>query len=200
MADFNLAELQRLLANLIRVGTVEELDEATGKVKVNVSGLTSDWLDVGAQSAGRVRKWSPKQQGEQVVLFAPYGDLSQAVVGFSLFQDAHPANGGSKAQETVTFADGSTVDYNQKTNTLTVSVSGAGNVVVNCKVATVNAETGATFNTPEAKFTGHVTIEQGLAVTGDAIVTGGDVKADEISLKLHKHPTAPPGPLSAPVP
>lgn len=200
MSDFNVADLQRLLANLIRVGTVEELDEATGKVKVNVSGLTSDWLNPGAASAGRVRKWSPKQVGEQVVLFAPYGDLSQAVVGFSLFQDDHPANGGSKAQETVTFADGSSVDYNQKTNTLTVNVSGAGNVVVNCKVATVKADTSVTVDTPEAGFTGHVTIANGLAVTGDAIVTGGDVKADAISLKLHKHPTAPPGPVSAPIP
>lgn len=200
MSDYNVAELQRMLANLIRVGVIEELDEAAARVKVNVSGLVTDWLPWGTDAAGRVRKWSPKQVGEQVVLFSPYGDPSQAIVGPSIFQDAHPANASSKAQETATFADGTTVDYNMGTNTMTITVAGAGNVAVNCKVATVKADTSMTIDSPETHITGHVTIDNGLSVTKDAIITGGDVKADTISLKQHKHPTAPLGPVSAPIP
>lgn len=175
-----------MLSNMVRIGKITALDEANARVKVSVSGLETDWLPWGVDSAGRSRKWSPKQVGEQVMLFSPYGDPDQGVVGHSLYQERFPAPGNKKGQEVTTFADGTTVTYDQAANAMTITVAGSGVVNVSCKTATVNAADKMTFNTPEAEFSGHVTIKDGLAVTKDAIITGGDVKADEISLKLHK--------------
>lgn len=153
------AETERILANLIRVGTVAQLDEANARVKVSVAGLTTDWLPWITARAGATRTWSAPRPGEQVVVLAPYGDPAQAVVLPSLYQDSHPAPSNTKDAEHVIFPDGSTVDYNSASNTLNVTVAGAGKVVVNCKEATINAETSVTLNTPQTTCKGKLTVE-----------------------------------------
>lgn len=153
------AETERILANLIRVGTVAQLDEGNARVKVSVAGLTTDWLPWITARAGATRTWSAPRPGEQVVVLAPYGDPAQAVVLPSLYQDSHPAPSNTKDAEHVTFPDGSTVEYNSASNTLNVTVAGAGKVIVNCKEATINAETSVTLNTPQTTCKGKLTVE-----------------------------------------
>lgn len=192
--SYEIGELQRQLANLIRVGVIDELDEANARVKVKVAGLLTDWIPWGTSRAGSTRFVSMPSLGEQVVLFSPYGDTSQGVVGFSLYQDQHPAPSNSKHAEVTVYPDGSVIEYNSETNTLTVTVSGSGNVILNCKTATINAESNVLVNTPEAEFSGHVTIKNGLAIEG------GTVTHDGVNIsKTHTHkgsPTAPTGPVS----
>ena len=187
--NYEVGELQRQLANLIRVGVISELDEANAKVKIKVAGLTSTWLPWGTSRAGSTRTVCMPSPGEQVLVFSPYGDTAQAVVGHSIFQDAHPSPATSKDKPTTVYPDGSTVEYDSASNTLTVTVAGAGNVIINCKNATVNAETKLLVNTPEAEFSGHVTVKNGLAIEGGTVTHDGK----NIS-KTHTHE----GPSSAP--
>lgn len=77
---------------------------------------------------------------------------------------------------------------------------------VNSKTSTINAEQKVTVNSPLSEFTGDVTIQKSLTVTGGAAISGGsgasvegnmaitngDVTADAISLKQHTH-TCPDG-------
>lgn len=176
MNDFNLGEVQRQLANMIRVGKVVELDEANARVKVQASGLTTAWLPWGAARAGTTRTTSMPTVGEQVMVFSPYGDTAQGVVGFSLYQDDHPAASDSKDKHATDYPDGTRVEYNSETNTYTMTVAGDAKVIINCKEATVNSENTVTVNTdqatinadtsvlvdtPQATFTGAVTV-QGL--------------------------------------
>lgn len=184
MRDYEEGEFSRQLANLVRVGTISELDEANARVKVSVSGLTTDWIPWTAGRAGNTRQWSPPRVGEQVVLASPYGDLGQAVVIGSLFSDDKPAPATSKDQETTVYPDGSTVDYNSVSNTLTVTVAGAGNVVINCKVATVVAETSVTLDTPNTNCTGNLTVDGNFTmgsagatatITGNVAITGSSL-------------------------
>lgn len=176
--SFEFSELQRMLANVVRVGRVAELDEAGARVKVTTSGVKTDWLPWGAARAGTTRSTSMPSVGEQVVMFSPFGDTSQAVVGFSLYQDDHPAASTSKDKDATIYPDGSVVEYDSASNTLTVTVSGSGNVVINCKVATVNAETSVTLNTPETNCTGNLAVAgaisygQGMTGTGGAQING----------------------------
>lgn len=164
MSGYDVSELNRQIANLVRIGSVAELDVTNARVKLSVSGLTTDWLPWAAARAGKTRTWSPPQIGEQVIMVSPFGDMGQAVVVGSLFQDESPAPAASKDQETTVYPDGSTVDYNSATNTLTVTVAAGGNVVVNCKVATINAETSVTLDTPEAVVTGNLTVQGSTSV------------------------------------
>lgn len=176
--SFEQVELQRQLANVIRVGRVVELDEAAARVKVSTSGITTDWLPWGAARAGTTRSTSMPSVGEQVVMFSPFGDTAQAVVGFSLYQDDHPAASTSKDKHATIYPDGSVVEYDSASNTLTVTVAGSGNVVVNCKTANVNAQDSVTLNTPETTCTGNlvvaggITYGQGMTGTGGATING----------------------------
>lgn len=181
-----MGEMGRQLANLVRVGKILQLDEANARVKVSTAGLTTDWLPWGAARAGTTRKGSMPSIGEQVMLFSPFGDLSQAVVGFSLYQDDHPAPTTSKDQETAVFPDGTAVEYDSASNTLTVTVAGAGNVIINCKVATVNADTSVTLDTPQTTLTGNLTVQ------GATVVQGITSRGKNIS-DTHTHTGVVPG-------
>lgn len=128
MSDYELSEISRLFANLIRVGKISELDEANARVKVQTSGLTTDWLPWGSMRAGKTRAWSPPQVGEQVVLASPFGDMGQAVVIGSLFSDDSPAPAASKDQETVVYPDGAQQDYNSASHAFTLQVPAGGSI------------------------------------------------------------------------
>lgn len=176
MSGYDVSELNRQISNLVRIGTVKELDEANARVKLSVSGLTTDWLPWSAARAGKTRTWSPPQVGEQVIMVSPFGDMGQAVVVGSLFSDTDPAPAASKDQETTVYPDGSTVDYNSATNTLTVTVAGNGNVVVNCKTATVKAATSVTIDTPQTTVTGKLTV-QGATDVQAILSRGKDISS-----------------------
>ena len=148
------SETERVLANMIRVGVVSALDEANARVQVNVGGLTTSWLPWITSRAGATRTWSAPRAGEQVMVLAPYGDTTQAVVLPAIYQDDHPAPAASQAVERVEFPDGTFVDYNSETNTLNIDVAGNAKVIVNCKEATINAATSVTLNTPQTTCTG----------------------------------------------
>lgn len=159
MSDYQSTEMSRQLANLVRVGKISQLDEANARVKVNTAGIETDWLPWGAARAGNTRTWSPPRVGEQVVIASPYGDIGQAVVIGSLFSDEKPAPASSMHQETTVYPDGSTVDYNSQSNTLTLTVAAGGNIIINCKHATVNAENDATINTQTATIAASTSVE-----------------------------------------
>lgn len=177
MSGYDIGELQRQISNLFRIGKVVELDEANARVKLSVSGLTTDWLPWCTARAGKTRTWSPPQIGEQVAMASPFGDMGQAVILGSLFSDDNAAPAASKDQETTVYPDGSTVDYNSATNTMTVTVAGGGNVVVNCQVATINAGTSVTLDTPETHCTGNLTVDGLLTFAGGMVGAGGGTTA-----------------------
>lgn len=203
--SFASAEIERLLANLLRVGVVTHLDEAQARVRVRVGGLSTDWLPWIASRAGATRAWSAPRPGEQVLVLSPYGDPAQAVVLPAIYQDAHPAPATSKDLERVIFPDGAVVEYDSAAKRLTVTT--AGNVVINCATATINAGTGVTIDTPQTTCTGALTVQglltyQGglagsggsgasligaLQVTGDVAITGALTNNNKNVGSTHKH-------------
>ena len=209
--NFAAAEIERLLANLIRVGVVTALDEANARVQVKVGGLSTDWLPWITARAGATRTWSAPRPGEQVLVLSPYGDPAQAVALPAIYQDAYQAPAASKDVDRVVFPDGAVVQYDSAAKVLTVTT--AGNVIINCTQATVNASDSVTLNTPQTTCTGNlrvngntvvdgttlskgkITGQGGLAVSGgtgatvagNMAITGGEVSADGINLKTHRH-------------
>lgn len=64
----NTAELSRLLANLIKQGTIAESDPAAGRVRVQHGGLTTDWLPYFVPAAGGVSVHRPPSVGENCIV------------------------------------------------------------------------------------------------------------------------------------
>lgn len=130
MSGYDLSELNRQIANLVRIGSVAELDATNARVRLSVSGLTTDWLPWAAARAGKTRTWSPPQIGEQVIMVSPFGDMGQAAVVGSLFQDESPAPAASKDQETTVYPDGAKIDHNSATHTTNLTLNAAGTLNV----------------------------------------------------------------------
>ena len=87
----NIPELLRLLHNLIRLGTIAEVDHRAARVRVKTGELLTDWLPWLEGRAGTTRDWDPPTKGEQVILFSPGGDPANGVVLCGLCSNAHPA-------------------------------------------------------------------------------------------------------------
>lgn len=114
--EYEVGELQRQMANVIRVGKILALDETTARVKVSVGGLTTDWLPWAVSRAGGNRTWSAPEIGEQVLVLSPYGDPGQGVVVPSIYQDDNPAPADSKDVDRIVYGDGTVHEYNRATN------------------------------------------------------------------------------------
>lgn len=184
MNNYDLTEMNRSISNMIRVGNIRAVDVANARVRVAFGGCVSDWLPWGTSRAGNRRDWTAPNVGEQVMVFCPFGDPTQAVVGPSIFQDDFSAPAASADQDTTVYPDGTTVDYNSATNTLTVTVAGSGNVVINCKVATVKADTSVTIDTPETTCTGNLTVKKSFTMgqEGGSATMKGNVAIEGGSL------------------
>lgn len=204
MDAYALAETDRLLANMIRVGTVAALDVAAARVTVDIGGVTTDWLPWLTARAGDTRTWSAPRPGEQVLLLAPYGDLGQAVALPAIYRDTHPAPQKNEAVEAVHFPDGASVTYDSGGHVLTVN-AGSARVIVNCQQASINASGSVTLNTPATTCTGtltvqgHLTYNAGMTGTGTAAIAGdlavsGGLTNKGVSVGAgHRHTGVEPG-------
>lgn len=199
-----LGEHDRMLANLLMIGVVAELDEAAARVTLDVCGLRTDWLPWIVRRAGPDAEWWAPEVGEQVLVACPCGDPSQGVIVGSIYQQDFPAPAAAKTVRRVTFADGSSVEYDREANRLQVDVAGAGLVVVNCATATVVATESVTLDTPATRCTGNLQVDGSMNVDGESTMQGSLDVQGSTTLKgitsngvdigsTHKHSGVEPG-------
>lgn len=121
----NLVELLRLIHNLIRLGTIAEVDHARARVRVQSGELLTNWLPWIEARAGATRDWDPPTQGEQVVVFSPGGDPAAGFVISGLFSDAHPAPADSADLWRRLFPDQALFEYNHAASRLRINLPGS---------------------------------------------------------------------------
>ncbi|MEQ4541139.1 MAG: phage baseplate assembly protein V [Billgrantia sp.] len=170
----NVAELLRLINNLIRLGTIAEVDHATARVRVKAGELLTAWLPWLEARAGTTRTWSPPTVGEQVVLLSPGGDLAAAVVLTGIYQEAHPAPNSSPNVIGRWLPDGTRIEYDHEAKTLTIDCVGAVHVKAAGKV-TVDAESIHHNGGSAVVTTAHICHLTGLPHgDGSSTVTAGE--------------------------
>ena len=92
---FNLSDLERRLASVVRFATITAVDAGNATARVTFGGETSSaWLRFSSGRSGGARVWSPPAVGEQVLVFSPSGDTGQGVIMGSLPSAAFPAPSG----------------------------------------------------------------------------------------------------------
>ncbi len=174
---FILNELSRRLANTIRVGKVCEVDYEKAVAKVMLGDNKTAFLPWITNKAGADQNWNPIDIGEQVVVLAPNGELNRGVILHSLYQKTIPAPATSKNMRAVFFEDGSCVQYDTDSKTLTVELQGTGNINVvgsvniTCQTANITAET--TTIDGNAVITGTTTIKGDAVIMGTVALSGG---------------------------
>jgi len=177
--NFEFAELERRLANLIRVGTVEQADYSAAQVIVRCDDVLTDWLPWLTRRAGGDRDWWAPEIGEQVIVMAPSGLLPGAFVLPALYSDAHPEPAASPDLHTVTYQNGDTVVHDRSDGSWFVQCQGPVTVMAGGQV--IVQAPSVMLDTPATTCTGALTVQ------GNVQVQGGDVTADGISLKQHTH-------------
>lgn len=166
MAAMNTADLTRRLENLIRFGTIAEVDPATARCRVQTGGLLTGWLPWLAARAGTDRDWDAPSVGEQCMVLSPSGDPATGVVLLGLYSTANPAPDNDPKRHRRTYRDGAVIEYDTESHTLRATLPASGKA--------------------------DITVPDGVTILGDVTITGlvtvsEDVVAAGISLVQHVH-------------
>lgn len=120
--SFAISELNRKLANIIRIGLVKEVDYEKAKVRVKIGEFLTDYLPWITSKAGKDRDWSPPDIDEQVMIFSPLGELSLGVVLGGIYQEKYPASENKRGINSVKIQDGTKFTYNKWKHHLEIEV------------------------------------------------------------------------------
>ena len=125
---FTLNDLGRRLANIIRIGTIFEIDFETAKARVIIGDLTTDWLPWINSNSGANNSWNPPEIDEQVIILSVSGELNQGVILPSLYKNNAPENSGNI--QSTTFKDGSKITFDHSSGNLDLNIKGNATIIV----------------------------------------------------------------------
>lgn len=118
-----IAELERIVRNMLIIGTVKEVKK--NKVKVVSGDFISPLVTCFQPAAGDDQEFNPISKGEMVMLLSPSGDPS---AGFAIRGAAYSGKPlASEAADDVfvkKFSDGSKITYNKSTHELNADIKG----------------------------------------------------------------------------
>ena len=202
--NFDLSDLLRRVENIVRVGTVSELDEAKARIRVQIGPIKTAWIPWLTNRAGNDRDWWAPEPGEQVVVFSPSGELAAGFAIPAIYTTSNNAPASTKEKHRVVYADGTSVEYDRASHTYHLNVLGPGAKV---KVTTpgdieFNASGEIDFTAPNINLHGNILLDgpltqgtigsQGATLHGPLNVTN-DVTGEGISLAHHTHGGVDPG-------
>ena len=119
---YALSDLAKRLSNIIRIGTIFEINHQTAKARVKVGELETDFLPWANSNSGSNNSWNPPEIDEQVIILSPSGDLSQAVILPSLYKNN--ASDSDQNIKSITHQDGSKISFNLASGTLDLDLKG----------------------------------------------------------------------------
>lgn len=170
-------DIQRLIGDLARLGTVTSVDLAGATARVQLGDIVTGDLPWLAPRAGATRIWNPPSVGEQVLVLCPEADLEGGLIWGALSTAHNPPaqDDGSLAAD---FADGASISYDPDAHHLMAYLPADATVLIVARGG--------------LHLTGDLTVDGDIrstgTITGDADVIGGGK-----SLKGHKHLGVQPG-------
>lgn len=196
-ANTNIAELLRLIRNIIRTGVVTEVEVGRG-CRVQTGDLETGWLPWITQRAGASRSQWPPSVGEQVVILSVGGELTTAIVLPGLFSDEYDEPTASLTANHVTYPDGAVIEYEPATGALmatgikTALIEAADSITATSPVVIVNASENIRFITPAVICSDNLTcatlnVMKGGEMSGSFNHTGGTFSSNGVVIDKHDH-------------
>ncbi|WP_336755397.1 phage baseplate assembly protein V [Pantoea sp. USHLN298] len=178
-----MAEILRLLRNLIRIGTVSEINLDDALCRVDTGQNTTGWLHWLTARAGKTRAWNAPSVGEQVLILCLGGELDTGFVLPGIFSDASPAPSASADALHWSFPDGAVIEYEPETGAL---------IATGIQTATIKAAVKILFDSPEVECTAHLKAKtfdfsEGGKMTGDVEHSGGKLASNGVIVDDHDH-------------
>ncbi|BBS85932.1 phage baseplate assembly protein V [Aeromonas media] len=178
-----LTELQRLIDNLIRIGTVT--DVRSKECRVKTGDLITNWRPYTTERAGANRTRNRLSKGEQVILLSVSGDLRNAYILGSLnatAADEPLADDDNPDLDRTEYSDGAVIEYNPATGALNAT---------GIKSANIEASVTVKLITPLVECTKALkvgtTIEAGSTITAGGKITATTASIGGIEVTTHKH-------------
>lgn len=159
----DIAEVSRLLENLIRVGTIHSVDHGKKRVRVQSGRIVTGWLRWLERRAGETTTWDPPTIGEQCVILSPSGVPEQGIVIFGAPSDIIDTPSHNPVEHVIKFPDGATFTYDHASSHLAIS---------GIRTAHIEAAESITLDTPDTYCTGNVWINRALGVYGENVDGG----------------------------
>lgn len=192
------AEIMRILSNVIRIGTVTEVDLTTLTCRVKTGELVTDWLKWTTGRAGKGRSYWAPTPGEQVVILAMNGELTTAFIIGSLYSQAHTAPSHSAEARHETFSDGAVFEYEPKTGHAkltgiqTADINASNHITATAQNVTINASVAVHLNTPNVICSHNLScatlnVTKGGEMHGSITHTGGTFSSNGIVVDTHTH-------------
>jgi len=170
-ADYS--ELLRLILNLIRFGTIADINHDTQRVRVKVGENVTTWRPWITFRAGDAQTWFPPSMGEQVIVLSPEGDFANAAILPAIYSDKYKSPSTNPAHNTTRYKDGTVVQYDSNAHTLTATLSDGTSVALAPGKVTSNAE--------DTECTGNLLVQKNLTVNGFAALNAGmNVQAGKV--------------------
>ena len=176
MNTFEQAELARMLAQTICLGTIVKVHLATRQIQVAMGHITTGKLAWPAEVGRNYRRWRPLQVGTQVVLACPSGDVQQAQVVGMLYTETLTPDACEAHLDTLSFNDGTQIRYDSERHTLHVHCQGT----LHLQADTLHLQANA------------------ITMEGPIKQQGGDLTAEGVSVPHHTHQDALGSPTSKP--
>ncbi|WP_286870306.1 phage baseplate assembly protein V [Pantoea sp. UBA5035] len=178
-----ISEIQRLLRNLIRIGTVSAVNLNDGLCRVDTGNNKTNWLHWLSARAGKTRSWNAPSVGEQVLVLCLGGELDTGFVMPGIFSDDNPAPSASADALHWSFPDGAVIEYEPESGALTAT---------GIRTATIKAAVKILFDSPEVECTkllktAQLEVTQGGTMKGDVSHSGGSLSSNGIVVDAHQH-------------
>ncbi len=174
-----LTEIMRLITNLIRTGTVSEVDPVNWLCRVKTGDLETNWINWLTLRAGSTRTWWQPTVGEQVVLLSLGGNLETAFALPAIYSEAFPPPDYSEDGDTTEYSDGGFFQYDPARNlwlirgVKNVLVEGAENMELNTKKFALNAD--------------EAVINAAMKIKGAVTQSGGAMSSNGVVVDKHVH-------------
>ncbi|MBE0470518.1 MAG: phage baseplate assembly protein V [Methyloprofundus sp.] len=171
-------QLQSLVGQLIRVGIVVSTNDENGTARVQFqdkNGLVSYDLPIIVRNTSKNQDyWMPDIREQVICLFLPSGVETGYILG-SFYSNVTKPKVTTKNKRRNDFEDGTSVEYDRESHTLTIDVPPDGGKVI------VNAHTSVVVNSPKIDLGEDSALEP--SVLGDKIAAA----LDELRVELENH-------------
>ncbi len=168
-----LTEIMRLITNLIRTGTVSEVDKDKWLCRVKTGDLETNWINWLTLRAGNSRTWWKPSVGEQVVLLSLGGNLETAFALPAVYSDAFPPPSDSEDGSVTEYPDGGWFEYEPATGRWLIK--GIKSVLIEASDS-IELKTGTFIVTAnQTQINSEVVINGGVTQGGGAMTSNGVV-------------------------
>ncbi|EHN8834272.1 phage baseplate assembly protein V [Enterobacter hormaechei] len=174
-----LTEIMRLITNLIRTGTVTEVDRENWLCRVRVGELETNWINWLTLRAGGARTWWCPSPDEQVVLLSMGGNLETAFVLPAIYSNQFAPPSDSVDGCVTEYPDGGWFEYEPATGRWHVR---------GIKSMVIEAADNITLKTGEFVVEADTTrINSEMVINGGVTQGGGAMSSNGIVVDKHGH-------------